>query len=455
MAQELSTLGAVIKTAYEGQPDTNAFTDAEKSKLAGMEENATRNSSDDQLRDRTTHTGGQAASTIIDLPELLDQKVDVVDGFGLSESNFTAEEKSKLAAIEDSHFKGVFVGLAALQSLYPSADAGDYASVDEGVSGVNWYAWDADSSTWVVRVGEGSDVTPAQVKQYYESNPDTNAFTDNEKDQLAALQGRFAWRRLGVWNAATNTPSLINGTGNPGDYYVVTTPGSLSFGNATIHFLQYDWVMFQGGTWNRIPISVQRLLINGKTQDASGAVNLTAADVGALPASYVPAYSELTGAPDLPELYQPKQRGNIGPAIPAAAFYLTANHNLTTNVYEYVPFSGVLYDQFNMRTNASTFTVPAWAKYARVTGNLRFASSATGGRQAGVRRNNVDVIGASYDISSVAVGGSTSRRLETAVIPVVGGDTLRVVAFQSSGGILAIEAGTSQQHTWVQIELYE
>lgn len=37
MAVELDTLGAVIKTAYEAEADTNAFTDAEKSKLAAIE----------------------------------------------------------------------------------------------------------------------------------------------------------------------------------------------------------------------------------------------------------------------------------------------------------------------------------------------------------------------------------------------------------------------------------
>ena len=37
---ELSTLGAVIKTTYEGEANTNAFTDAEKSKLAGIEAGA-------------------------------------------------------------------------------------------------------------------------------------------------------------------------------------------------------------------------------------------------------------------------------------------------------------------------------------------------------------------------------------------------------------------------------
>lgn len=37
---QLSTLGAVIKEAYEAEADTNAFTDAEKTKLTGIEAGA-------------------------------------------------------------------------------------------------------------------------------------------------------------------------------------------------------------------------------------------------------------------------------------------------------------------------------------------------------------------------------------------------------------------------------
>lgn len=184
---ELNTLGSVIKTAYEGQSDTNAFTDDEKSKLADMELQSTHNSSDAELRDRSTHTGTQSSSTIIDLPNLLQGKVDVSPGKTLSDTNFTQAEKDKLAGLEDAHFKGVHVGLIALQSAYPTADVGDYASVDEGIEGVNWYAWDQDTSEWVRRIGESTEITPAQVKQYYESNPDTNAFTNDEKAKLAAI----------------------------------------------------------------------------------------------------------------------------------------------------------------------------------------------------------------------------------------------------------------------------
>lgn len=38
---ELSTLGSVIKTAYEGETNTNAYTDSEKTKLGNIEANAT------------------------------------------------------------------------------------------------------------------------------------------------------------------------------------------------------------------------------------------------------------------------------------------------------------------------------------------------------------------------------------------------------------------------------
>lgn len=45
---------------------TNDYTDAEKSKLAGVESGATQNATNAQLRDRSTHTGTQPLSTISD-----------------------------------------------------------------------------------------------------------------------------------------------------------------------------------------------------------------------------------------------------------------------------------------------------------------------------------------------------------------------------------------------------
>lgn len=68
---QLSTRAASVKTAYEANADTNAYTDAEKTKLAGVAPGATVNSTDAQLRDRSTHTGDQPASSISDFAEAL------------------------------------------------------------------------------------------------------------------------------------------------------------------------------------------------------------------------------------------------------------------------------------------------------------------------------------------------------------------------------------------------
>jgi len=57
---------AEIKTAYENNANTNAFTDADETKLDGIQAGATANDTDANLRDRSTHTGTQTASTISD-----------------------------------------------------------------------------------------------------------------------------------------------------------------------------------------------------------------------------------------------------------------------------------------------------------------------------------------------------------------------------------------------------
>ncbi len=55
-----------IKSAYESNSDTNAFTNALLSKLNAIAAGATANATDAQLRDRSTHTGTQLANTISD-----------------------------------------------------------------------------------------------------------------------------------------------------------------------------------------------------------------------------------------------------------------------------------------------------------------------------------------------------------------------------------------------------
>jgi hypothetical protein len=53
----------------------------------------------------------------------------------------------------------------------------------------------------------------------------------------------------GTWSAATNTPTLANGTGNAGDVYEVSAAGTVNFGAGGIAFAVGDYVVYDGATW--------------------------------------------------------------------------------------------------------------------------------------------------------------------------------------------------------------
>lgn len=133
-------------------------------------------------------------------------KVDKVAGKQLSTEDFTTAEKSKLAGLEGSHFKGVFASLGALQAAFPTASAGDYADVDAGVgSDTIRHVWDASDEEWQP-IGAGTPLTAADIKVLYESNPDTNAYTDAEKSKLGGVAAGAT--------ANASTDSLTEGAAN-------------------------------------------------------------------------------------------------------------------------------------------------------------------------------------------------------------------------------------------------
>ena len=72
-----------------------SFTSADKSKLDGIAENATANSTDSQLRERSTHTGTQAISTISGLQAALTTATDTLATLQAE----IAEARSQLAAV--------------------------------------------------------------------------------------------------------------------------------------------------------------------------------------------------------------------------------------------------------------------------------------------------------------------------------------------------------------------
>lgn len=81
----------------------------------------------------------------------------------------------------------------------------------------------------------------------------------------------------GPWDASTNTPALINGSGTPGQFYIASTSGTVDFGDGPITFSSGDSVICGGdGKYFKSENTNSVLSVNGK----SGSVVLNKSDVG-------------------------------------------------------------------------------------------------------------------------------------------------------------------------------
>ena len=84
----------------------------------------------------------------------------------------------------------------------------------------------------------------------------------------------------GAWNASTNTPTLIDGTGTNGDLYRVSVAGSQDLGSGSIAFGVGDALIYNGTIWERIPaddavtsVNTQTGVVVLDTDDISEGVN--------------------------------------------------------------------------------------------------------------------------------------------------------------------------------------
>ena len=56
----------------------------------------------------------------------------------------------------------------------------------------------------------------------------------------------------GQWNAETNTPTLADGTGSKGDFYIVSVAGTQNLGSGNIQFFVNDRIIYDGSVWARL-----------------------------------------------------------------------------------------------------------------------------------------------------------------------------------------------------------
>lgn len=198
----------------------------------------------------------------------MSSKVDVVPDMGLSKENFTTEEKSKLAGLESPKFKGQYLSLTDLQNA-GNGEIGGYAYVDNGVT-IDMYIWDNTNEVWDIVVGESTTETPASIKSKYESNPDTNAFTDALKNKLEAFTSNFTAELKNTYdttsNIVTTHQATIGKVWTP-DYSNMETTNRIttSGGTWTVPAGYKGWVnLFSRGYNGSSTYNMDVFIINGK-----------------------------------------------------------------------------------------------------------------------------------------------------------------------------------------------
>ena len=114
-------------------------------------------------------------------PETLATAIDAL----VNRNIMTNAEREKLAGLESSRFLGTFTAVENIPTV--NAVAGSYADVDGPDGPLQRYIWDVDEAQFVASTASIAGETAASIKLKYESNANTNPFTDAQRDKLAAL----------------------------------------------------------------------------------------------------------------------------------------------------------------------------------------------------------------------------------------------------------------------------
>ena len=135
----------------------------------------------------------------------------------------------------------------------------------------------------------------------------------------------------GTWNAATNTPTLVNGTGNQGDVYLCNVAGTTNFGAGPITFAVGDSAIYSGTIWQRAGGATGTVTSVGLTSTGNDAITITGSPIttsGNINLGFAGTNLQyINGAGDLTTF--PTLISSIGLTMPSA--FSVANSPLTAN----------------------------------------------------------------------------------------------------------------------------
>jgi len=105
-----------------------------------------------------------------------------------------------------------------------------------------WWTTNAFWSGDVTQLINGATSAPFTGMANFKAFVNAHFYTDTFSGGLVYL---------GTWDASTNTPTLANGTGTAGDFYICSVGGSVDFGAGSITFIPGDIVIYNGSVWDK------------------------------------------------------------------------------------------------------------------------------------------------------------------------------------------------------------
>lgn len=146
----------------------------------------------------------------------------------------------------------------------------------------------------------------------------------------------------GAWNATTNTPALIDGTGNAGDVYLVSVAGTQNLGSGAITFSAGDWAVYNGTIWEKtinsnavVSVNTQQGVVSLDSDDiAEGVTNLyhtNARAIGSTLTGYT-AGAGIVAATDSILAAIQKLDGNVGALTASQIDNVPAGNIVATDV---------------------------------------------------------------------------------------------------------------------------
>lgn len=181
---------------------------------------------------------------------------------GTSETNAGLSAAAALASEQAAALSETATGQDAIATAADRVQTG----LDRTATGLDKIATAADRvQTGLDRIATGADRTQTGLDRIATgadrvqtgldaASADADATTATTKAAEAAASAAAAALYAqaiakGNWNAATNSPTLANGTGTVGWWYYVSTAGT----SLSQTFIEGDVVFYNGSTWVRIP----------------------------------------------------------------------------------------------------------------------------------------------------------------------------------------------------------